>query len=353
MIKVLVVDDSAVAREALTHLINQAPGMSVIGIARDGLEAVEAAQRLRPDIITMDIIMPRLGGPEAIERIMQVAPTPIVIVTGNTITEEIRATFESLESGALALVERPFGLDSAHHQESAEHLINTLRLMSEIKVVRRLPRRSPRPAVSPPIDIPRPSQAFRVVAMGASTGGPSVLKTILSELPGTFPVPILVVQHIAPGFVSGFASWLADSAALTIKLAEAGETLLPGRVYVAPDGVHLGVSPGERAHLSPPAPGTSTSLCPSASHLFHSIATLYGRHAIGVLLTGMGRDGADGLLAMKRAGAITIVQDKESSVIHGMPGEAISLNAAGHVLPPRRIAELLVSLASTAYPHTS
>jgi two-component system chemotaxis response regulator CheB len=350
MIKVLVVDDSATAREVLVHLINSSPDMRVAGTASDGVEAVELAERLRPDIITMDIIMPRMGGPEAIERIMQSTPAPIVVVTGNTITEEVRATFESLESGALAIIPRPVGLDPKGAE--AEHLLRTLRLMSEIKVVRRLKRRPVRAPQAGGSYTDGQAHAFRAVAIGASTGGPSALKTILSELRKDFPVPVLVVQHIAPGFVDGFVNWLRDSAAMSVELARHGEPLAPGRIYVAPDGVHLGIDREERIALAAPMSKSAGALCPSAGYLFDTMVRVFGPQAVGILLTGMGRDGADGLLAMKRAGAITIAQDKESSVIHGMPGEAIALGAADFILPPVRIAELLTTFAATAYPLT-
>lgn len=350
MINVLVVDDSAVAREVLAHLINSSPDMRVAGTASDGVEAIEAVQRLRPDIITMDIIMPRMSGAEAIERIMQTMPTPIVVVTGNTITEEVRATFASLESGALAIVPRPRGGGGPESEASAAHLLSTLRLMSEIKVVRRLKRR-PAPGgverAGEGVPLARP---FRVVAIGASTGGPSALKSILAELRKDFPVPVLVVQHIAAGFVDGFVNWLGESIALPVRLAKRGEPLRPGVIYVAPEGAHLGVGSDERVTLTPPPVVRPGALCPSADFLFASLAATFGSQAIGVLLTGMGRDGAEGLLKLKRAGAITIAQDKDSSVIHGMPGEAIALGAADFILPPPRIAELLATFAAAAYP---
>lgn len=358
MIKVLVVDDSPVAREFLTHVINSAPDMHVVGTARDGVEAVDAVTRWNPDIVTMDIIMPRMDGTQAIERIMQTAPRPIVVVTGNTITEEVRATFQSLDSGALALVPRPNALTSDRGQADAENLVSTLRLMSEIRVVRRIPRRSPqRPAVFPRAEAAggksQTSRLFRVVAMGASTGGPSALKTIIGALPRTFPVPILVVQHIAPGFVDGFVSWLAENTAVSVGIATHGEPLAPGRVYVAPDGLHLGVGREACVELVASAairqPG---GLCPSVSHLFESVERVYGSQALAVLLTGMGRDGADGLLKLKGAGAITVAQDKESSVVHGMPAEAIALGAAEWVLPPARIADLLTTFAAEVYPNS-
>lgn len=345
MIKVLVVDDSAVARDFLVHLIDGAPDMEVVGTAIDGCEAISATQRLHPDVISMDIVMPRMGGPEAIEQIMQTMPTPIVVVTGNTITEEVRATFESLDSGALAIVPRPFGLGCSNHAESSEQLLRTLRLMSEIRVIRRLPRRAPRPQLSPNAAGVLPPRTFRGVAIGASTGGPSALKAIIGELPEAFPVPVLVAQHIAPGFVEGFAGWLADSSRLRVRLGVAGEKAVAGTVYVAPDGAHFGLGRDERIVLTPPGDRPAGGVCPSVDRLFASVALAYGPQAIGVLLTGMGRDGAQGLLAMKRAGGATIAQDRESSVVYGMPAEAVALGAADLVLPPPRIADVLTNLA--------
>lgn len=352
MIRVMVVDDSAVAREFLVHLINTAGGMVAVGTAADGREAIEMVERLKPDLITMDIIMPRMGGPEAIERIMQTHPTPIVVVTGNTITEEVRATFQSLECGALAIVPRPYGADCRDHEVSARQLLQTIRLMSEVKVVRRWKRPASVPRLpSVPDRTPSAGKLFRMVAIGASTGGPAVLKEIVAGLRSDFPAPIAIVQHIAPGFVDGFTSWLGDSSHLPVQLARVGERFQPGRIYVAPDGAHLGVDANECATLTrDPA---ASLLCPSVSHLFHSVARVYGAQTIGVLLTGMGRDGADGLLRLKELGAITIAQDKESSVVHGMPGEAIKVGAADFVLSPPKIAEILTRFGVAAMPSIS
>jgi two-component system chemotaxis response regulator CheB len=183
-----------------------------------------------------------------------------------------------------------------------------------------------------------------VVALGASTGGPPVLQTILSGLPRDYPAPVLIVQHMAAGFVQGFAEWLAQSSALPVQLAAQGETILPGHVYVAPDEFQMKVERGGRIALSKDAP--EGGLRPAVSYLFRSLVEAYGGEAVAVLLTGMGRDGAEEMKLLRDSGAITIAQDKESCVVHGMPGEAIKLDAAQLILPPEKIAPLLASLAN-------
>ncbi len=345
MIKVLVVDDSAVARAFLVELLGSDPAIRVVGTAADGMEAVEAVEKLRPDLVTMDIHMPRMDGQEAIREIMQTRPTPIVVVTGNEITEEVRATFASLELGALALVPRPAGPRHPEHAALSRQLVETVKLMSEVKVVRRWNRQPARVVRAAGATAGR-TRRVRVVAIGASTGGPTVLKDILAALPRTFTVPVAIVQHIAPGFVDGFAAWLAEGTGRPVRVARGGEDLVAGGVYVAPDGQHLGFDLNGRVGLE--RGEAAGGLCPSVTHLFKSTARVFGADAAGVLLTGMGRDGADGLLALRRAGAVTIAQDAESCVVNGMPGEAVRLGAADHVLSPEKIAEMLSGLSPVA-----
>jgi two-component system chemotaxis response regulator CheB len=216
--------------------------------------------------------------------------------------------------------------------------------MSEVKVVRRWPRLKSTPVVlpTPQMQVRRAPAEIQVVAIGASTGGPLVLQAILSGLPKDLPVPVLIVQHMAPGFVQGFAEWLGQSSGFPVHLPTDGEYPLPGRAYVAPDGVHMGVGTGGRVILSADEP--ENGLRPSVSHLFRCVAQVFGRQAVGILLTGMGRDGAEELKLMKDGGAVTIAQDKESSVVHGMPGEAIRLDAATYVLSLENIAAALIGL---------
>jgi two-component system chemotaxis response regulator CheB len=346
MIRVLVVEDSPVVREFLTYILGTDPDIKVAGTAHNGEESLEAVERIKPDVVTMDIHMPKLNGFDATRRIMETCPTPIVIVSGSSTSEEVVTTFRALEAGALAMVPRPKGIGHPEHEATARELVQTVKLMSEVKVVRRWPRSKSGGAVptAPRVTISQTSAETRLVAIGASTGGPLVLQTILSKLQSEFPVPVLIVQHMSPGFTEGFAEWLTQSARFPVGIAGQGETMLPGHAYVAPDGFHLGVRSVGQMVLSAEAP--ENGLRPAVSYLFRSVAKVYGASAVGVLLTGMGRDGAEELKLMREKGAVTIAQDKESSVVAGMPGEAIKLDAATYVLPPERIAAALTSLVT-------
>jgi two-component system chemotaxis response regulator CheB len=344
MIKVVIVEDSPVAREFLIYILTSDPAIQVVGVAGNGVEALAVVARVRPDVITMDIHMPVMDGFEATRRIMETVPTPIVIVSGSTTATEVASTFRAHEVGALAVVLRPPGMDHAAFEACEKELLRTVKLMSEIKVVRRIPRAVQKPApVSALVATVSPAVVdIQLVAIGASTGGPLALKKLLSGLPADFSAPILIVQHIAAGFVTGFAEWLAGATGFPVRIASHREVPLPGHVYVAPDGVHMGVTCGPVIVLSDQLP--EHGLRPSVAYLFRCVAQALGPGAVGVLLTGMGRDGADELKMMKDRGAITVAQDKESSIVHGMPGEAIKLGAATYILPPEEIAALLVAL---------
>jgi two-component system chemotaxis response regulator CheB len=344
MIRVLVVEDSPVVREFLVHLLGSDPDIQVIGTASDGEEALAAVQQKKPDVITMDIHMPKIDGFEATRRIMESRPTPIVIVSGSSSLQEVATTFHAIEAGALAAVSRPQGIGHPRHETSAKEMVQTVKLMSEVKVVRRWPRLKSASAAlaAPQAKVSRAPAEVQVVAIGASTGGPVVLQTILSGLPKNFAVPVLIVQHMAPGFVQGFADWLAQSSGFPVHIPTAGEYPRPGHAYVAPDGVHMGVGTGGRVILRRDEP--EDGLRPAVSHLFRGVAQVFGRQAVGVLLTGMGRDGAEALKLMRERGAVTIAQDKKTSVVHGMPGEAIRLDAAMYVLPSENIAAALTGL---------
>jgi len=341
MIKVLIVDDSKVVQEFLAHLLSSDPDFQVVGIANSGREAIELVRIKKPDVITMDIHMPGMDGYEATRTIMETVPTPIVIVSGSSNKKEVTNTFRLLEAGALAVIIRPPGFEHPHFAESRKELIQTVKLMSEVKVVRLYPRR--RKEQKKPIrfvqifenDLKR----IKVIAIGASTGGPMALQIILSRLPQDLPVPVLIVQHIAKGFVNGFKDWLSATSGIKLKIAEDGETISHSIGYIAPDNFHMGISLRNKIILNDQPP--ENGLKPSVSFLFRSVAQAFGPNACGVLLTGMGKDGAEELKAMKNKGAFTLVQNKESCIVFGMPGEALSIGAADQALSPEKIAEIL------------
>jgi two-component system chemotaxis response regulator CheB len=345
VIKVLIVDDSPTVREYLVHVLDSDPAIEVVGSADDGEAAVELARKLKPDVITMDMYMPVMSGIEATRRIMESDPIPIVIVSGVWDPKEVETTFRAIEAGALAVVQRPGGAGSPEGEDATKELISKVKLMSEVKVVKRWPRPArleSRDRPSPAVPVGSPHR-IAVVAIGASTGGPLAIRTILSGLPSHFPIPILIVQHIASGFIGGMIEWLSETTRLSLHEARDGEMALAGHVYFAPDGREMGMRKDGVIYLSR---GGRSPTMPSVSHLFRSILDAYGEAAAGVLLTGMGRDGAEELKALKEKGALTIAQDKESSVVFGMPGEAIKINGASLVLPPQHIAGVLATLKS-------
>ena len=340
MIRVLLAEDSATVRHHLVSLVEAADGLTVVGTAANGEEAVRLAESLLPDVVVLDIHMPRMDGYDAARRIMERAPTRIVMATASANRSDTRAAFDALDSGALVLLEKPEGPGAPRAEESSRELVRAIRLMAEVKVIRRWPDRTPPP---PRIRVEtRRHKAPRVIAMGASTGGPAVLADLLRGLPANLGCPALVVQHIASGFAEAFADWLGTATARPVKLAEDGERAEVDMVYVAAGGKHLGIAPNGRLMLS--ARVTSNGFCPSASHLFASVADAYGASAAGIVLTGMGRDGADGLARLRAAGALTIAQDEPSCVVFGMPAAAIEAGAAELVLPPARIVATLRSL---------
>jgi two-component system, chemotaxis family, protein-glutamate methylesterase/glutaminase len=342
MIRVLVADDSATAREYLVYLLGEDPALRVVSTARDGLEAVAEAERLKPDLIVMDVHMPRMDGFEATRQIMERVPAPIVMCSASSSREEVAMTFAALEAGALTVIDKPGGPGHPRHAESARRLIETVKLMAEVKVVRRWPKRERRLPPSPPSV--KPDRKIRLITIGASTGGPQVISEILARVAGALAAPILVVQHIAPGFTPGLVEWLGERTGLAVKLAEPGEGARPATAYFAPDGFQMGITREGRIRLARDL--AEDGFCPSASYLFQSAAETYGPSALGILLTGMGRDGATGLKRLREAGGMTIAQDKESSVIFGMPAEAIRLGAAQYVLSPAQISDLIRSLAA-------
>jgi two-component system, chemotaxis family, protein-glutamate methylesterase/glutaminase len=344
MIKVLIVEDSPVMQELLVYTLQSDPDFKIVGVAADGEEAIKMVMEKHPDVIAMDCYMPKLSGQEATRKIMETKPTPIVIVTGSLTTKDVAITFSLIEAGALAIVKKPNSVNHPEYKKDTRELIQTLKLMSEVKVVKRISRIPKEKATIKPIieKTVKAGSEIKIVVLGASTGGPLVLQKIISGLPRDFLVPLLIVQHISLGFVNGFVEWLANTTNFPSHVASQGEFPLPGHIYIAPDACHMGVESGPRILLSDHAP--ENGLRPSVAYLFRTTANIFGAGAVGVLLSGMGRDGAEELKLMKDKGAITIVQNEESSVVFGMPGEAIKLNAATLVLSPEEISSALAGL---------
>jgi two-component system chemotaxis response regulator CheB len=329
MFRVLIADDSPTLRFLIRTILESDPDLEVVGEACNGKEAVALCHKLQPDIITMDVRMPELNGFQAIRRIMAESPRPIMVLTSTTSDFELGISFKAIEAGALMVVGKPHGLPG--DDPEADQLVAQVKAMADVKVVRRrwstleTPPVLPNPALRP---LPGPP---RLIVIGASTGGPPALHAILSQLPADYPIPIAVVQHISPGFVSGLARWLDQTVPLRVKLAESGEYMQAGVVYIAPDDGHLLVTQDNQISLrmTPAVRGHR----PSVTALFESAAQSFGYAAVGVLLTGMGDDGARGLKALHNAGAFTIAQDKDTCVVFGMPKEAIALDAVETVLP--------------------
>ncbi len=330
-IRVLVADDSALFRELLSGVVAAEPGFDVVAVASNGDEAARLARSLRPDVITMDLNMPDADGFSGIARIMAETPTPILVLTANR-AETVG--FRALSLGALDILEKPQATTDLG--EYGQLLRSRLRLLAGVKVIRHL--RGLRERAEAP---PRPGARPELVVVGASLGGPRALAAILRALPAQFPVPIAVVQHIADGFTSGLASWLASESRLEVREARDGDRLRPGLVVLAPTGRHLVVGDGV-ARLSD-APPVDT-FRPSVTPLFLSAARAYGAGVCGVILTGMGRDGAEGLRAIKDAGGPTLAQDEATSAVFGMPRAAIELRAVDRVLPLDEIPRVLVEL---------
>lgn len=332
-IRVLVVEDSLTIRKHLVELFSNAPGFEVAGEADNGKTAIELCERLRPDVVTMDMMLPIMTGLAATEYIMAYCPTPILIVSASTNRGELFKTYDALAAGALDVLDKPTGKPAPDWEQQ---LLSTVRIMSRIRVIThpraRLGRMGKTGEASPlPAAAVSPGE-YRLVAIGASTGGPGAVLTILRSLPAEFPIPILLLIHISESFGAALAEWLDDQTGLSVRYAMDGEPLPRPRqsgVFMAPPGRHLEAH-GGRLRLTT---GPERHSCrPSVDVLFESIAAEGSTGVAACLLTGMGRDGAAGLLKIRQSGGLTIAQDEKTSVVFGMPGEAVNLGAAQHVL---------------------
>lgn len=355
-IRVMIVEDSAVVRLLLQHIIGGDPRFEVVAIAETAEEAMQLLEKIRPDVISLDIRLPGMNGLDATLRIMATRPTPIVVVSASVQSDDLNIAMNALRAGALTVVEKPVGTTHEEYDRVARHLLTQLEIMSQVKVVRQGLRRnlsfgapaeewpdSPPPRPPEPPAPRRAVRRVRMVGIVASTGGPNALSRLLGELPASFPAPILVVQHITHSFLDGFVSWLSTMTSLPVTVAQPGEEPRPGRIYLPPADRHLELRGGRLWA------GSGSEVCsqrPSGTVLFQSIARDLGGDAVGVLLTGMGSDGAQGLLELRRAGGHTIAEDQSTAVIYGMPGVAAELGAACETLPLPGIAGRLLDLAA-------
>jgi two-component system chemotaxis response regulator CheB len=353
-IRVLVFDPSSSRRQGLQRLLEGDPALQAVAGAGNAQQAIEAAARHHADVILLGQGIVPAEAVEATRSIMQARATPIVVVADGSSPVDDKQAFALMEAGALAVVRDPGPATGAQHQAGVDKLCEALRLMAEVKVVRRWASAAAASKPSSPARSARPAARRRdaaragaqrhveLVAIGASTGGPVALRQVLGGLPAGFPVPIVIVQHMADGFLDGMAAWLTATCAVPTEIARPQTQLRPGRAYLAPDGVHMRIGPDKQ--LAFDAAPAINGHRPAVSALLASVAEHHGDHAIGILLTGMGKDGAAELKVMKDAGAVTIAQDEASCVVHGMPGEAIRCGGATYVMTPDEIGAALPAL---------
>ncbi len=362
MPKILIAEDSPTVTMILQKIFATDDECQVIGAARNGKEAVEKVKLLRPDIVTMDIRMPIMDGFEATKLIMTHYPTPILVISASVGKDDLNIAFNAIRAGALDIVEKPKGNLAMDYEYIGRDLIRKVKILAGVKVFHHMARPKDlgvkksalelRTAVSSSKEaakeitketgrsvFPKISFASKppeIIAIAASTGGPSALLKILKTVPENFSAPIVIVQHICEGFGQGFVDWLNKECSLNVKTAERGERLTAGNVYIAPDGFHLLIDPGKIVRLSKSMP--VNGLRPCATLMMESAAHVCGAATVGVILTGMGRDGADGIKAIKEAGGLTIAQSPETCVVFGMPKEAIELGVVDKILAVERIA---------------
>lgn len=350
-LRILVVEDSPTVRHRLVEIVRSDPDLELVGEAGDGRSALEICERCRPDIITMDMMLPVMSGLAATEYIMAHFPTPILVVSASINRGELFKIYEALAAGAVDVLEKPDGDEPDGVWE--RRFLATVKLVARIRVITHLRARlaAPRvraPAVPAPVSAAsRPARKYEIVAIGASTGGPGAIVSILRGLPAEFRLPVVVVLHINEPFGAAFADWLDGQTPRRVAHPKDGAPVASaiGRVVIAPGGQHLVVSDGRFRLTADPE---RHSCRPSVDVLFESVAAEYGTSAAACLLTGMGRDGARGLLAIRQAGGMTIAQDETTSVVYGMPREAVLLGAAQQSLRIGDIAPRLAALNSAA-----
>jgi two-component system chemotaxis response regulator CheB len=339
-VRVLIVDDSATARRAIANVLGKDPAIEVIGFGVNGKEAVALTAQLRPHIITMDIQMPDMDGLEATEQIMAFYPTPVAIVTASLSHKGRDFVYQALDAGAIEVIQKP-ALLSDFGPEFPEKI----KLLARVPVITHLSGRRKARLKMKTIDIPEITTTDKVIGIVASTGGPDALRRVLSALPEDFPACILIVQHIGKGFEHDLIGWLRNFCRLPIVQAEHRTSVEKGVIYFAPSGYHTTITNERIIELNedPPVWGHK----PSGDILLTSLAAVYKKNAIGVILTGMGRDGANGIQSISNAGGVTIAQDEATSLIFGMPKVAIEMQVVNTIAPIDQIAEMIIKELKT------
>jgi len=348
MIRVVLADDSSLARGLLRSFLEAEEGIEVVGEARHGREAVDLVKELKPDLITLDLEMPVMSGLEAIEEIMASHALPILVVSS---VADAQNAYEAVRRGALDVVSKP-----EYNSREAAEFVAKVRLLAGVRVITHIRPRQAAPAVTPSrVESPALTVAVagdlgvnpsRIFAIASSTGGPQALAQILPRLPANFPCPVLVAQHISDGFAAGMAEWLGSLCKLPVRLAAEGDPILPGVISISPSERSLAVTPSRRMSLQEYGP--LEVYHPSCNTLLNSVAEVYGRQAVGIILTGMGSDGAQGQGRILAAGGITLGQDEASSVIYGMNRVAIEAGSVQKVLSLDGFADEMLRLAGVA-----
>jgi two-component system chemotaxis response regulator CheB len=340
----MVVEDSLVVRQLLVHIISSDPRLVVAAAVSSAEEALQEIGRVQPDVVSMDIRLPGMDGLEATRRIMSEHPTPIVVIADSIEDSSLKISMNALRAGALTVVEKPVGLTSAGYAAIASTICTQLYIMSQVPVVRQRSFAPWREASTVPKREPDQGSARpSIMGIAASTGGPPALAKVLGALPRDFPLPILLVQHMGAPFMEGFAAWLNGLMSLDVRLAQDQEIPAPGRVYVAPGDRHLLLSSAGTLKVSAePSLGNQR---PSATLMFQSMARTVGPRGLGVILTGMGEDGAHGLVEMRQAGGYGVAEDESTAVVYGMPAAAARMGGVNVSLPLDLIAPRILRLA--------